>query len=468
MVEGRRSTEGNTVGPATSWTQSQIDVSPGLHRVREAAQRDKRMRFTTLLHHVTVDLLRRSFRQLRQEAAPGVDDLTWDQYELNLEERIGCLHQRIHGGTYRSLPSKRAYISKPDGGWRPLGIAALEDKIVQKAVVTVLNQIYEVDFLGFAYAYRTGRGAHDALDALWVGIAAKKVNWVLDADIRSFFDTINHEWLLKFIGHRVADPRILRLIQKWLRAGVSEDGQWSKTEVGTPQGSVISPLLANVYLYYVFDQWVQQWRTRSARGDVVVVRYADDFIVGFQHRHEAERFLKELQERVQKFGLLLHPDKTRLIEFGRFAVGNRQRRGEGKPETFDFLGFTHYCGKKFRSERFHVRRKTIAKRMRAKLQEIDAKLRKMRHLPIPEQGKWLGQVVRGYDNYFAVPDNRGTLEEFHREVARRWLTSLRRRQQSHRRRLQWGRFRSMVKFWIPRLKIVHPYPGVRFRASHPR
>ncbi len=468
MVEGRRSTEGNSVGPAASWTQSQTNASSDLHRVREAARRDRQMRFTALLHQVTVDLLGRSFRLLRKEAAPGVDELTWEQYEVNLEERIRCLHQRVHGGTYRALPSKRAYIPKPDGGWRPLGIAALEDKIVQHAVMTVLNQIYEVDFLGFSYAYRPERGAHEALDALWVGIMGKKVGWVLDADIRSFFDTINHEWLLKFIGHRVGDPRVLRLIRKWLRAGVSEDGQWSKTEVGTPQGSVISPLLANVYLHYAFDQWAHRWRTKFATGSVIVVRYADDFMVGFQYRRDAERFLNELRERLQKFGLALHPDKTRLIEFGRFAAANRQRRREGKPETFDFLGFTHYCGQKYRSKGFTVKRKTIAKRLRAKLQEVDVKLRKMRHLPIPVQGKWLGQVVRGYFNYYGVPDNRRILGVFRRQTVRAWLRSLRRRSQGKRHRLSWERFRPIVASWIPQPKTIHPYPGQRFDALHPK
>ena len=336
-----------------SRTQSRLDALIALDRVREAARRDRRARFTALLHHVTVERLQESFFALKHEAAPGVDGVTWEQYEADLEDRLRDLHRRIHAGTYRAQPSRRGFIPKADGRQRPLGIAALEDKIVQQAVVPVLNQIYEVDFLGFSYGFRPGRSQHDALDALWVGLMRKKVNWVLDADIRGFFDNIDHGWLLKFLEHRIADRRILRLIQQWLRAGVSEDGQWSKTEVGTPQGAVASPLLANVFLHYVFDLWVQQWRTKSATGDVIVVRYADDFVMGFQHRREAERFLRELGERFEKFGLALHPEKTRLIEFGRFAAENRRKRGERKPETFTFLGFTHICGRKPLKRRVH-------------------------------------------------------------------------------------------------------------------
>ncbi len=465
-MEGRPATKGNTLEPAASWTQSQQDGLSGLQRVREVARRDKQAKFTALLHHVTLERLQDSFLLLKRQAAPGVDEVTWRQYETDLVTRIGDLHRRIHGGTYRALPSKRAYIPKPDGGQRPLGIAALEDKIVQHAMMTVLNQIYEEDFMGFSYGYRPQRGAHDALDALWVGISRKKVNWVLDADIRGFFDTINHEWLLKFVGHRIGDNRILRLIQKWLRAGVSEDGQWSKTEVGTPQGSVISPLLANVYLHYVFDLWVHHvWRAKLATGDMIVVRYADDFIVGFQHRSDAERFLNELRERLQTFGLALHPDKTRLLEFGRFAASNRQRRGEGQPETFDFLGFTHYCGQTKKDSRFIVWRKTMGKRLRTKIQSVAATLRKMRHAPIVDQGRWLRTVVTGWLNYFAVPGNFASLATFVRELDRHWLRALRRR--GDRRKLTWARYKSIAKYWIPRPRILHPYPGSRFQAKYP-
>jgi group II intron reverse transcriptase/maturase len=354
---GRRSTEGNTNTPAALRTQSRATcASPGLARVQETARKDKRAKFTALLHHVTIDLLRDSFNALKRGAAPGVDGVTWQQYEVGLEDRLANLHQRVHTGTYRAQPSKRAYIPKPDGTLRPLGIAALEDKVVQHAVVTVLSALYEADFLGFSYGFRSGRSQHDALDALHVGIMGKKVNWVLDVDIRAFFDRLDHAWMMKFLKHRIADPRMLRLIRKWLRAGVSEDGQWSKTTVGSPQGAVVSPLLSNVYLHYVLDMWVNQWRSRHARGDVIIVRYADDFVMGFQHKHEAERFLRDLTARVEQFGLALHPEKTRLIEFGRFADQNRRKREGRKPETFDFLGFTHVCAKKHWSGGFIVRR----------------------------------------------------------------------------------------------------------------
>jgi RNA-directed DNA polymerase len=343
-MEGRPSTEGNSMQSVTSPTQSGTDVTPGLQRVREVARRDKKARFTALLHHLDVPLLIRSFYALKSSAAPGSDGVTWQQYEADVYNRIEDLHRRIHTGSYRATPVKRAYIPKADGTMRPLGIAAVEDKVVQHAVVTILNRVYEVDFLGFSYGFRPGRSPHDALDALCVGIVGKKVNWVLDADIRGFFDTINHEWLVKFVEHRIADRRVVRLIQKWLRAGVSEDGRLSETEVGTPQGAVISPLLANVYLHYAFDLWVQHWRRKNTEGEVVVVRYADDFVLGFQHRHEAEHFLRDLKERLEKFGLGLHPEKTRLIEFGRFAAERRRLRGDGKPETFEFLGFVHSCG----------------------------------------------------------------------------------------------------------------------------
>jgi len=372
----------------------------------------------------------------------------------------------MHAGTYRATPVKRAYIPKPDGTQRPLGIAAVEDKVVQHAVVTVLNAVYECDFLGFSYGFRPGRSAHDALDALTVGILGKRVNWVLDADIRGFFDTIEHEWLVKFVEHRIADPRIIRLIQKWLRAGVSEDGQWSPTEVGTPQGAVASPLLANVYLHYVFDLWVQQWRGRNARGDMVVVRYADDFVLGFQHRYEAERFLADLKERLAGFGLSLHPDKTRLIEFGRFAVRDRQQRGAGKPETFEFLGFTHSSGMKRQSRTFLVKRKTTKKRMRARLQAVKERLKKIRHSPIHAQGQWLERVVAGYFRYHAIPGNIPALEAFRNQVVRHWHQSLRRRSQRHR--LEWERFGPISNRYLPRPQVLHPYPNDRFYAKHPK
>jgi group II intron reverse transcriptase/maturase len=395
-----------------------------------------------------------------------VDEVTWQEYELGLEDRLMDLHSRVHTGKYRAQPSKRVYIPKPDGSLRPLGIAALEDKIVQHAVVTVLNQVYEEQFEGFSYGFRPGRKQHDALDALHVGLTDRSVNWVLDADIHGFFDTIDHDWMLKFIEHRIADRRVLRLIRKWLRAGVSEDGQWSKTTVGTPQGAVISPLLANIYLHYAFDQWVQLWRAQHAAGNVIVVRYADDFVVGFQYKRDAERFLRELKERLLKFGLALHPEKTRLIQFGRRAQQDRRRRGKRKPETFDFLGFTHYCGKTRKNHRFIVKRKTRPKSQRIKLKEIGASLLRNRHRPIPEIGRWLQGVVRGYYTYHAIPGNLDSLRAFRREVVRSWLHALRRRSQRHR--MPWSRFSTIANRWIPMPRILHPYPNARFYAKYPR
>ena len=477
-VEGRRPTEGNGSQTAAHRTQRRACASIGLRRVREVAHRDGRARsgqrrcpdgaarFTALLHHVDVGLLRESYYALKRHVSPGVDGLTWGQYEDGSEERLRDLHDRVHRGSYRAQPSRRAWIPKPDGRMRPLGVAALEDKIVEQALVTVLNTVYEEDFLGFSYGFGPGRSAHDALDALWVGIVGKKVNWVLDADIRGFFDTIDHGWMIRFLEHRIADRRVLRLVRKWLRAGVSEDGIWSKTEVGTPQGAVISPLLANVYLHYVLDLWVERWRRKFATGDVIIVRYADDFVMGFQHRHEAERFLKELQERMHEFGLALHPEKTRLIEFGRFAASNREERGDGKPETFDFLGFTHSCGKKRVSGRFTVRRKTVRKRMRAKLREIREALFRRLHEPVRRLGAWLRSVVQGYFNYHAIHGNMDTVRQFFKQVTRHWLRALRRRSQNPR--MPWTRFQRIVERWLPHARVLHPYPNVRFFAKHPR
>jgi len=465
-VEASRPTEGNASQTAASRTQGRARASIELRGVREAARRDRRARFTALLHHVNVDLLRKSFYALKRQAAPGVDGVTWRQYEEGLHERLVELHDRVHRGSYRAQPSRRTYIPKADGRMRPLGIAALEDKIVQQAVATVLNCIYEEDFLGFSYGFRPGRSQHDALDALYTGLLAKKVNWVLDADIQGFFDNLDHEWLQKFFEHRIADRRVLRLIRKWLRAGVWEDGKRTRTVVGTPQGAVASPLFANVYLHYVLDLWVQQWRTRFATGDVVIVRYADDFVLGFQHRSEAERFRKELQERLAKFGLTLHPDKTRLIEFGRFAAENRKKRNRGKPETFDFLGFTHICGRKHSNGKFTVKRKSIRKRVAVKLHEVKRELMRRRHRPIPRQGAWLRSVVQGFFNYHAIPGNFAWLAAFRREAARYWLRALRRRSQRHR--MPWSRFRRYVDRWLPNPQILHAYPTERFYAMHPR
>jgi RNA-directed DNA polymerase len=442
-----------------------ITASRGLQGVREAAQRDKGLRFTTLLHHVSEKRLLDSFYLLKRQAAPGVDRVTWSEYEEGVEARITDLHDRIHRGAYRAQPSRRVYIPKPDGRQRPLGIAALEDKIVQQAVATVLNQIYEEDFLGFSYGFRPGRSAHGALDALSAGIVTKKVNWILDADIKGFFDNICHDKLMELIELRIADPRIQRLIRKWLTAGVSEDGQWSETKVGTPQGAVISPLLANIYLHYVLDQWVMEWRKVHADGDVIIVRYADDFVLGFQYRDEAESFLKQLRERMAEYGLELHSEKTRLIEFGRFAEGNRKRDGVGKPETFNFLGFTHICSTIHKSGSFTVKRKTVGKRLTAKLHDIAAKLRKRMNDPIEQTGKWLNQVVRGYYNHHAVPGNLKPLYMFRGETARLWLFILRRR--SQRSRWTWERFETLINRYLPEPQILHPHPLDRFYAKYP-
>lgn len=383
----------------------------GLDRIRIAARRDKALRFTNLMHHITVNLLRDGYYALKRDAASGVDEETWHEYGERMEERLPDLHERVQSGRYRAKPSKR-WIPKADGRRRPIGIAALEDKIVQQAVVWILNQIYEEDFLGFSYGFRPGRSPHNALDALWVGITRRKVNWVCDADIRGFFDAIDHKWLVKFVEHRIADARMIRLIRKWLRAGVSEDGQWSKTEVGTAQGSVISPILANIYLHYVLDLWVNKWRKSKACGEVIIVRYADDFVMGFESQTDAEQFMHELRERLCMFGLELNQDKTRLIEFGRFAESNRKSRGQGKPETFDFLGFTHICGKTPKKKRFTIIRKTIAKRMRAKVKQMRVEILKRRHDPVPEIGKWLRSVVQGHLNYYGVPGNRRSTDSF--------------------------------------------------------
>ena len=418
------------------------------------------------MHHITEDLLRTAYITLNRSAAAGVDDVTWREYGKKLKDHLPALHERVQSGKYRAMPSKRIWIPKPDGRKRPIGIAVLEDKIVQQAVAMVLNQIFEVDFLGFSYGFRPKRNPHNALDAVWVGIEKRKVNWVLDADIKGFFDAISHEWLLKFLEHRIADQRLLRLCRKWLRAGVSEAGQWSKTDVGTPQGAVISPVLANLYLHHVLDLWTDAWR-KTARGDVIIVRYADDFVMGFQYRNEADLFLQQLQERMAKFGLELHQEKTRLIEFGRFAAANRSKRGEGKPETFDFLGFTHICAKTKRGNRFTIRRKTIAKRLRAKVKKMKEGIRLRMHDPIPEQGQWLRAVVLGHLNYYAVPGNKQSTDAFRTAAMREWLHALRRRSQKARS-LTWKRFQRLVRTWLPTSRVRHPYPTQRLRVANPR
>ncbi len=464
-VERREGAEGNTVGPHTRRTPSRESVPQGLDRVRQAAKARKKERFTTLLHHMTVELLKDAYFWLKRNAAPGVDGLTWKEYEQDLEASVVELHARVHRGAYRALPSRRQYIAKADGRQRPLGIAALEDKIVQRALVEVLNAIYEEDFLGFSYGFRPGRGQHDALDALATGITRMKVNWIVDADIRSFFDSVSHDWLIRFVEHRIGDPRVIRLIRKWLKAGVMEDGVVKPTEVGTPQGAVASPLLANIYLHYVFDLWANRWREHHAHGHVIIVRYADDIVVGFEHEAEAHRFLTDLRQRMEQFALSLHPDKTRLLEFGRFAASNRARRGLGKPETFNFLGFTHISGRS-RKGGFLLRRKSRRDRMRAKLREIQETLRRRMHDSIPQQGRWLGQVVRGYFNYHAVPTNVKSLSAFRHHVTDLWRRALLRR--SQRDRTTWERMARLAADFLPTARILHPWPQDRFAVTHPR
>jgi len=465
-LEGSDRIEENDPSPRTVRTQRRAAVSQGLEGVRQVARGKTTGRFTSLLHHLTPELLRSSFFALKKQAAVGVDGVSWRAYEIGLTDRILDLHGRVRRGAYRAQPSRRVYIPKPDGRQRPLGVTALEDKIVQQAVVTLLNCIYEERFLGFSYGFRPGRSAHDALDALTVGIGTQRTRWILDADIQGFFDNLDHEWLRKFLEHEIADRRMLRLILKWLKAGVSEDGEWSETRKGTPQGAVISPLLANVYLHYVFDLWVQAWRKKEAAGRVIAVRYADDFVLGFERRDDAERFLEELRERLAKFGLELHPDKTRLIEFGRWAIAERRKRGAGKPDTFDFLGFTHICEINPKSGRFVVKRKTARKRKRAKLLEIKQQLKLRMHAPVREVGEWLRSVVSGYFRYHAVPGNFRVLSGFRSAVSWLWLRTLRRRSQKHR--MSWRRYYELERRFLPRVQIYHPFPEVRFAAKHPR
>jgi RNA-directed DNA polymerase len=461
VVEGRGLAKGNTTRPTRPGHRAGPGVPSGLDRVREVARRDKEARFTALLHHVDLARLRSAYSAIRPKAAPGVDGVTWDAYGQDLETNLRDLHARVHSGAYQARPSRRAYIPKADGRQRPLGIATLEDKILQRAVVDVLNAIYEVDFLGFSYGFRPGRSPHHALDALSVGIGRKRVNWVLDADIRDFFTKLDQGWLGRFLEHRIADQRVLRLIGKWLSAGVIENGEWSQTVEGTPQGASASPLLANVYLHYVFDLWAQWWRSRYARGDVIIVRFADDFVAGFEYQEDAQRFLVDLRERFAKFGLALHPDKTRLIEFGRHAARRRVARGEGKPETFDFLGFTHLCSTT-KTGRFWCKRKTISKRMRAKLVEVKDQLKRRRHQPIPEQGRWLRSVVQGHLAYYAVPGNTDAVAAFRTQATRHWYKALRRR--SQRTRITWTRMNRIANRWLPPARVKHPFPDVRFDA----
>jgi RNA-directed DNA polymerase len=464
-AEPRARTKGNADQQSTCRAQGRVSVSQALERIRKVAKERKKEKFISLFHYISTDLLEEAFLELNKDAAAGVDRLTWKDYEADLERKLEDLHDRVQRGAYRALPSRRVYIPKPDGRQRPLAVAALEDKIVQRAVVALLNAIYEEDFLGFSYGFRPGRGTHDAMDALCVGIHSRKVSYILDADIRSFFDEISQSWLVRFLEHRIGDRRIIRLIQRWLKAGVLEDGRLTVSDRGTGQGSVISPLLANIYLHYGLDLWAERFRRREATGDMIIVRYADDFIVGFQHESDARRFRDEMRERLGKFALSLHPEKTRLIEFGRFAAERRKRSRLGKPETFNFLGFTFICGKT-RAGKFQIKRKTRADRMRAKLQEIKQEMRRRMHQPIPDQGKWLGRVVRGYFNYHAVPTNGRSLGAFRHHVTDLWRRTLRRRSQKDR--MTWARMTQLVDAWLPKPTILQPWPSDRFAVRHPR
>jgi len=458
-MEGRGLAEGNSVQQNASRTPSRSGAPSALERVRQAAKGNKEMRFTALYHHIyDPEMLRWAYYQLKRRAAPGVDGETWQHYGEALEENIQDLSHRLKRGAYRAKPVRRTYIPKGDGRQRPLGVTALEDKLVQRATVEVLNAIYETDFLGFSYGFRPERNQHNALDALHVGLDTKKVNWVLDLDFKSFFDRISHEQLIKFIRHRIADRRVVRLIQKWLNAGVLEDGEWKRMQDGTPQGGSASPLLANIYLHYALDLWVQSWRRKRTGEDVIVVRYADDVVMGFQRKSVAQQFWEELKQRMRKFGLELHPEKTRLLEFGRYAVERRRKRGQGKPETFNFLGFTHICGETGRGQ-FSVLRQTNRKRMQAKLEEVKAELRRRMHDPIPEVGKWLRSVVSGHMRYYGVPSNGPALYTFRWKVGRLWHRVLSRR--SQKGRVLWDRMRRLIAHWLPPVRTVHPYPSQR-------
>jgi RNA-directed DNA polymerase len=464
-VERRPGAKGNAEQQSTRRAQDRESVSQALERVRTAARQRRKEKFTSLLHHVDPAMLRMAYYAIKRDAAPGIDGMTWETYEQDLDHRIEDLHTRVHTGAYRAQPSRRSYIPKEDGTKRPLAVAALEDKIVQRAVAAVLGTIYEEEFLGFSYGFRPGRSQHDALDALIVGIQTRKVNFVLDADIRSFFTEVSQEWVVRFLEHRIGDRRIIRLVQKWLRAGILEDGVVTIEEKGTGQGSVISPLLANVYLHYVFDLWAERWRRREATGDMIMVRYADDIIVGFQQENDARRFWDAMRDRLQEFSLSLHPEKTRLIEFGRFAAQNRELRGQGKPDTFRFLGFVLICGKTRRGA-FLIQRKSRSDRMRAKLREIGEELRRRRHRPIPETGGWLAQVVAGYSAYHAVPTNSRAIVAFRYHVVIQWYRQLSRR--SQRGRLKWERMAELVNEFLPKPRVLHPWPTVRFAVRHPR
>ncbi len=461
-VEGRALPKGNTGQSTVVRTQCRGATSSGLAGVRQAAQQGKDVQFTALLHHVSVPLLEQSYFALKRGSAPGIDGVTWQAYGVKLNERLTQLHSRIHRGSYRASPARRKMIPKADGTERPLSILCLEDKIVQQAVVVVLEAIYEQDFLGFSYGFRRGRGQHDALDAVSAGIYKKRIGWVLDADIQRFFDAMNHDWMMRFLQHRIGDKRLLRLISKWLKVGVMNGHHVERSKEGCPQGAVISPILANVYLHYVFDLWAHAWRRKKATGDMLIIRYADDDVLGFEHEGEARAFLQDMQQRLKTFGLNLHPDKTRLIQFGRHAISDRKQSGLGKPETFDFLGFTHFCTASRKNGDYVIGRKTIRKRMRATLGLIKIELRRRMHDRVIDTGRWVTKVLQGHVNYFSVSGNSPSLWLFYNEVRTLWIKSLRRR--SQKGFISWEKFLCLTNRYFPRIRLIHPHPCYRFDA----
>ena len=461
-MEGRALAKENSNQQTRSRAQHRAILQHALDRVRQSIAKDRERQLTTLWHHVyDTNRLREAYFNLERNSAAGVDGETWQQYGQRLEENLHDLSARLQRGAYRAKPVRRVYIPKGDGRERPIGVPTLEDKIVQRSAAEVIGAVFEQDFAGFSYGFRPKRSQHDALDALTVAIKRKKVNWILDADIRGFFDTIDHGWLMKFVEHRIADQRVLRHVKKWLNAGVLEDGTRTWSEVGTPQGGSISPLLANIYLHYVLDLWVKAWRRTKARGDLIIVRYADDFVVGFEHRDDAERFQEELKERLQQFHLELHPEKTRLIEFGRFAAASRRKRGDDHPDSFGFLGFTHSCGRT-KNGSFQVVRQTMRKKMGAKLKELKAELRRRMHHSVSEVGRWLRAVLTGYYNYYAVPGNSQALWIFRGQLTRQWRRTLRRR--SQKTRMSWKRMARITQHWLPLPRILHLYPEQRLRV----
>jgi len=464
-MEGRRVTNGKFASRNAPRAQDRPSAPTELERIGMRAKQKNGERFTNLLSHIKVPLLREAYALLSKNAAPGVDGVTWRNYGENLDARLRDLQDRVHRGNYHPQPARRVFIPKGDGRMRPLGIPALEDKIVQQAARMLLEPIYEREFLGFSYGFRPGRSQHKALDALAVAIM-RKVSWVLDADIRSFYDTIDHEWMRKFIEHKIADRRMVRLLMKWLHAGVMENGELRKVEEGTPQGGGISPLLSNIYLHYALDLWVQQWRKRTARGEVYVVRYADDLVMGFQFEQDARAMSTAMAERLAKFGLELHPEKTRVLRFGRYAHKDCGRDGQARPATFDFLGFTHIAGQK-RQGGFQLQCRTSRKKRAAKMAMLRVEMRRRQHDPPAMQHQWLCSVIRGHCNYYGVPTNAKALASFRRDVERAWHRQLQRRSQ----RARWTverikRFES--RYPLPATRIVHPWPEKRFAISSTR